>query len=153
VEKKKLIELVKKLREETGAGVMLCKKALEEAKGDYQKAKKAVAKKTKKQALAKQDRVTKQGFVASYTHATGKVGVLVELLCETDFVARNEEFRRLAHELCLQIAAMAPQDVEELLAQEYIREPEKTIGDLLKEAIAKFGENIKIGSFARKAVG
>ena len=87
--------------------------------------------------------------MASYTHTNGKIGVIVSLGCETDFVARNEEFRRLAHELCLQVAAMAPEDVRELLDQDYVRDPSKKVEDLIKEMIAKFGENIKVLAFSR----
>ncbi|MCD6225738.1 translation elongation factor Ts [bacterium] len=148
MKKSDLLEQVKKLRQETGAGVMMCKKALEET-GDYQKAKEWIKKKGVEKAEEKKERETKEGYVATYTHATGKIGVVVELLCETDFVSRNQEFRQLAQEICLQVAAMNPKDKKELLAQEYIREPGKTIETLLKEAVAKFGENIQIGDFAR----
>jgi len=152
MKKNDLFQAVKRLRQETGAGVMACKKALDETKGDYQKAIERVKKRGIKKAEEKQERATKAGYVATYTHATGKVGVLVELLCETDFVSRNEEFRRLGGELCLQIAAMAPKDKKELLKQEYIREPGKTIEIVLKEAIVKFGENIQIGKFERAEI-
>ena len=148
MKKSDLLEQVKKLRQETGAGVMMCKKALEET-GDYQKAKEWIKKKGVEKAEEKKERETKEGYVATYTHATGKIGVVVELLCETDFVSRNQEFRQLAQEICLQVAAMNPKSKKELLAQEYIREPGKTIETLLKEAVAKFGENIQIGDFAR----
>ena len=148
MKKSDLLEQVKKLRQETGAGVMMCKKALEET-GDYQKEKEWIKKKGVEKAEEKKERETKEGYVATYTHATGKIGVVVELLCETDFVSRNQEFRQLAQEICLQVAAMNPKDKKELLAQEYIREPGKTIETLLKEAVAKFGENIQIGDFAR----
>jgi len=149
MKKNKLVKLVKKLRGETGAGVIVCKKALEETKGNYQKAKKLVKKKGLAEAEEKTSRATKEGYVATYTHATGKVGVIIELLCETDFVARNLDFQKLGRELCLQIAAMRPKNVKILLGQDYIREPGKKVDQLLKEAIAKFGENIKIGSFKR----
>jgi len=146
---KDILELVKKLRTETGAGIMESKKALEETGGDLAKAKKILEKKGLAKAEKKADRETKEGYIATYTHSTGKVGVILQLLCETDFVARSEEFRALAKDLCLQIAAMKPRNLKELRAQEYIREPEKKIGDLLKAAIAKFGENIRVGRFNR----
>lgn len=152
MKKDNLVRTVKKLRQETGAGVMVCKKALNETGGDYRKAVEWVKKRGIRKAEEKQERVTKAGYVATYTHATGKVGVLVELLCETDFVSRNEEFRRLGGELCLQIAAMVPKDKKELLKQEYVRESGKTIEILLKEAIVKFGENIQIGKFERAEI-
>ncbi len=146
---KKTVELVKSLREQTGAGVMECKKAVEETKGDLKKAKEIILKRGLVKAAKKLKRETSQGWVASYTHSTGKVGVVVELLCETDFVARGEDFQTLANELCLQIAAMNPKDEKELLSQDYIRDPGKKIRDFIKESIAKFGENIRIGKFTR----
>ena len=149
---KKLVEQVKKLREETGAGVMACKRALDESKGDMKKAKEIIAKKGLAKAEEKAGRETKQGWVASYTHSTGRVGVVVSLLCETDFVARGEDFQSLAKELCLQVAAMNPKNEKELLDQEYIRDPAKKIRDLIKESIAKLGENIKVGSFNRTEI-
>ncbi len=99
-------------------------------------------------ALSKADRQVKAGMVDVYSHA-GKVGVLVELLCETDFVAKTVEFKNLAHELGMQVAAMNPKDVDSLLKQEYIRDASKTIGDLVKETIAKVGENIVVKRFIR----
>ena len=144
-----IINKVKELRVSTGAGVMDCKKALEETGGDLEKAKKLLEKMGLKKAEKKKDRETKQGWVATYTHATGRVGVGLSLLCETDFVSRNEEFQKLAKEICLQIAAMAPKDKKELLSQDYIRDPSKTVGTLIDEAIAKFGENIQVGEFFR----
>lgn len=144
-----LIELVKKLREETGAGVMECKKVLEETSGDLDRAKEILRKQGLAKAEKKVERETKEGYVATYTHSNGKIGVVVEVYCESDFVARNDQFRQFARELCLQIAAMAPKNNEELLSQAYIRDPSKTVEQLVKETIAKFGENIKIGRFER----
>ncbi len=149
MEKSKLLKQVKKLREETGAGVIICKKALEETKGDYKKAKELVKKKGLVKAEEKTSRVTKEGYVATYTHATGKVGVAVELLCETDFVARNSDFQKFGKELCLQVAAMKAKTSATLLKQDYIRDPSKKVSQLIKEMIAKFGENIKIGKISR----
>ncbi len=149
MEKNKLLKLVKKLREETGAGVVICKKALEETKGNYTKAKEIVKKKGLAKAEEKTARATKEGYVATYTHATGRVGVAVELLCETDFVSRNKDFQQFAKELCLQIAAMKPKTTAVLLKQDYIRDSSKKVSQLIKEMIAKFGENIKIGKIAR----
>ncbi len=143
------VKLVAKLRRETGGGVMACRDALVKAGGDYQKAKKILEKEGIKKAAKKQGRETKQGYVATYTHATGKIGVVVEVFCETDFVARNREFQRFTRELCLQVAAMNPKNEKELLKQAYIREPEKTVDEFLKSQIAKFGENIRIGRFQR----
>lgn len=146
---KKLIELVKQLREKTGAGVMECKKTLEETDGDLEKDKKLLEKEGMTKAGKRAGRETKQGYVATYTHGTGKIGVVVEVLSETDFVARGDDFRQFAQDLCLQVAAMSPKNVKELKSQEYIRDPKRTIDELLKSMIAKFGENIKIGRFKR----
>jgi len=143
------LEIIKKLRLATGAGIIDCKNAFQEAKGDFAKAKKILEKKALKKAKEKINRPTAQGFIATYTHSTGKIGAMVEILSETDFVARNEEFRQFAKEICLQIAAMNPKNLKELLKQEYIRDPAKTINELMKSNIVKFGENIKIGRFAR----
>jgi len=147
------IEDVKKLREETQASIGDCNTALKESNGDVEKARVWLQKKGFERAEKKGERVTEEGFVGSYVHATGKVGVLVELLCETDFVARTDEFQTLAREISMQIAAMNPKDVEELLDQEYIRDSSKKIGDMVKATIAKLGENIVVKRFARLEIG
>lgn len=138
------MDLIKKLREETGAGVMDAKKALTEAEGDYNKAIKLVEARGIAKAEKKSDRETSEGFVGSYIHMTGKIGAMVSLLCETDFVARNEEFRTLATELAMQVASMQPATVEELLAQEHIRSG-KVISEMVKALSGKVGENIVVG--------
>lgn len=147
------IDEIKKLREKTGAGIMDCRRALEEAKGDAKKAEVLLAKWGIEKAEKKVDRETKAGLVDSYVHAGGKVGVLVELLCETDFVARTDDFKNLAHELCLQVASMDPKDVKALLNQEYIRDPSITIEKLVKQVIGKLGENITVARFIRFQLG
>lgn len=147
------IELLKKLRNETMAGIADCRKALEETKGDYEKAKKWIREKGLEKAAKKSDRETSQGLIESYIHQNGRVGALVEVLCETDFVARTDVFKSLVHEICMQAAAMNPKDVSELLKQEYIRDNSKTIEVLVKEAIAKLGENIVIKRFERFEIG
>lgn len=149
MDNKKIIELVKKIRIETGLGIMEIKAALEEAEGDETKARGILKEKGFKKAETKAERETHQGRVATYTHNTGKVGVMVELLCETDFVAKHEEFLALTKELCLQVAAMNPKDVKELLKQEFIKDPNKTIDEMVKALIAKFGENMKVSRFER----
>ena len=149
MDQKKIIELVKKIRIETGLGIMEIKSALEEAEGDETKAKQILKEKGFKKAESKAERETHQGRVATYTHATGKIGVMVELLCETDFVAKHEDFLALTKELCLQVAAMNPETVEELMKQEFIKDPSKTIEEMVKALISKFGENMKINRFAR----
>ncbi|WP_017873254.1 translation elongation factor Ts [Candidatus Caldatribacterium saccharofermentans] len=186
------------LRNRTGAGVMDCKKALLEAGGDLEKACEILRRKGIEIAAKKKERTAREGLIGAYVHTDGKIGVLVEVNCETDFVARTEEFRNLVKELTLQIAAQAPrwispEDVPEevrkreesfyweelkesnkpeevkrkivegkmkkfyeehcLLEQEYIRDPEKKVRDLLVEAIAKLGENIVVRRFVRFKLG
>lgn len=143
---------LKKLREETLAGVADCRQALEDAAGDMIKARKLITERGLTKAAKKADKATGQGIVESYVHATGKVGVLVTLLCETDFVARNEEFRKLAHEIAMQIAATDPKNIGELLKEPNIRDQSLTVGDLVKQSIAKLGENITVGSFTRLSI-
>jgi elongation factor Ts len=143
------LEVLKKLREETQASVADVKNAVEEAKGDYGKAKELLRKRGAEIAEKKAERETEQGIVEAYIHGNGKIGVLVKLSCETDFVARTEVFKNLAHEVAMQISAMNPKDVKTLLSQEYIRDPKLKIEDLVKEAIGKLGENIKVSQFSR----
>ncbi|MEX0896424.1 MAG: translation elongation factor Ts [Patescibacteria group bacterium] len=144
---------IKKLREATGAAVMDCKKALEEASGDLKKAEKVVKERGLAKAEKKADRETKEGYIASYVHSTGKVAALVELQCETDFVARNEEFRTVANEIAMQVAAMKPETVDELLEQENIRDASVTIADMIKQLSGKIGENMILKRFIRYSVG
>lgn len=146
------VDQIKSLREDTGAGIADCREALEQSNGDIQKAKEILKKKGLDKASSKSDREVKAGVVATYSHS-GRVGVLVELLCETDFVAKTDDFKTLAHELTLQISAMNPETSEELLKQEYIRDNSKTIEQLIKETVAKLGENIQVGKFARIELG
>ncbi len=143
------IKLLKQLREETGASIADCRKALEETKDDYKKALDWLRKRGIEKAEKKADRTTAQGLIESYIHQNGKVGVLVEILCETDFVARTDDFKHLAHEVAMQVAAMNPKDVDTLLKQEYIRDGSLTISDLVKSVIGKLGENIVIKEFKR----
>lgn len=146
------VDDIKKLREETGAGIADCKEALSQSKGDISQAKEWLKQKGFDRAAKKAERQVKTGVVEVYSHG-GRVGVLVEVLCETDFVAKTEDFKNLAHELALQIASMNPSSVEELLSQEYIRDNSQTIGDMVKSVIGKLGENIQIGRFERIALG
>ena len=143
------IELLKKLRNETLAGIADCRKALEETKGDYKKALDWIKKNGLEKALKKSDRKTSQGLVESYIHQNGRIGSMIEILCETDFVARTSEFKTLAHEIAMQAASMNPKDVDSLLKQDYIRDGSKTIESLIKEAIAKLGENIVVKKLQR----
>lgn len=161
-------EMVKQLREATGAGVMDCKRALEEADGDLEKAMVILREKGIAAAAKRAERETNQGVVQSYIHAGGRIGVLVEVNCETDFVAKTDEFTGLARDIAMQIAAMNPLVVnvddrkpemegrdEEivLLSQPFIKDSGKTIGDMVKDAIAKTGENVRISRFVRFELG
>ena len=189
-------KLVAELREKTGLGMMDCKKALVESKGDIEAAITSLRKKGELKAGAKADRATKEGVIASYIHMQGKVGVLIEVNCETDFVAKNEAFREFVKDVTLHIAAANPKVVSRdnvdpklveqereiaaaqikdkpaavvdkivqgkidkflssiaLLEQGFIKDPETTIEQLVKQQIAKLGENIQIRRFVRYAVG
>lgn len=146
-------DLIKQLREKTAAGVMDSKKALEEANGDLVRAEEILRKQGLEKAEKKAGRETGEGLVEAYIHQTGKVGSMVEVLCETDFVARTEDFKALAHEIAMQVASMEPKNVDGLLKQEYIRDPKRTISDLVKETIAKLGENIVVKRFERFELG
>lgn len=147
------IDQIKQLREKTGAGIADVRKALEESGGDEKKAEDLLKSWRVNKAVTRADRLVGQGLVETYIHAQGKVGAMVEVNCETDFVARTDEFKNLAHEVAMQVAAMDPENVEELLKQEYIRDASKTIGDLVKEAITKLGENVVIKRFSRFELG
>lgn len=162
-------EQIKALREETGAGVMDAKRALEEAGGDSAKAKSILREKGIAAAAKRAERETSNGVVESYIHGGGRVGVIVEVNCETDFVANTEEFRTLARNIAMQIAAMNPQVVsaddperaqhegsdEEvvLMAQPFIRDGSRTIATLVQDAIAKTGENVRVRRFVRYELG
>lgn len=143
------VELIKKLKEETGAGVMDIKKALEAAKGDYDQAKTVLVQKGMAKVEKRADRATAAGLVYSYIHSGGKTGSLILLGCETDFVAKTDDFKKLCHEVALQVCSEDYSSVDELLAADYIREPAKKLVTLVKECIAKLGENIEIKKFAR----
>jgi elongation factor Ts len=175
------LELIKDLRARTGAGISDCSKALEEANGDIDKATEILREKGIAKAVKKSGRTTNQGIIASYIHPGAQLGVLVEVNCETDFVARTDEFKVLANDIALQIAASAPEYVDReaipedvinrekeiykkqlleegkpehcLLELPFIRNEKVTILDLIKEHIAKFGENITVGRFVRFKVG
>jgi elongation factor Ts len=163
-------EAIKQLREQTGAGVMDCRRALEQSDGDVAKAVKVLHEKGLERAESKSGRVARQGVIDSYLHAGGRIGALVELNCETDFVARDEGFRALAHELAMQIAASsetefvspedAPTDMSDddkkqkvLLMQAYIKNPSQSIRELIIERAARFGENVRVRRFVRFELG
>lgn len=159
---------IKELREQTSAGVMACRAALIEAKGDIAEAVKILEKQSMVEARKKVERQASQGTVEAYIHTGGRIGALIELNCETDFVAKTDEFKNLAHNLAMQVAAQDPcyltvEDVPEgtecqpetdcLLAQPFIKDPGKTVQNIISETIAKTGENIKIRRFARFELG
>ena len=143
------LKTLKKLRDETSASIADCRVALDETNGDYNKALEWLKKRAVDKAEKKAGRETVEGIVEPYIHQGGKVGVLVELLCETDFVAKTEEFHQLAREVAMQVAAMNPENVEELLKQAYIRDSGTTIDQRVKGAIGKMGENITVKRFVR----
>lgn len=161
-------DAIKALREKTGAGVMDCKRALEEAGGNVQKAEELLRQKGIASAAKRANREVRQGLVEAYVHSGSRIGSLVEVNCETDFVARTPEFRDLAHILAMQVAAMNPLYLDKtdmppadganpeavcLLLQPYIKDPSKTIRDVVNEAIGRMGENIRVKRFARFALG
>jgi len=188
------MELIKALRERTGAGIVEVKKALEEAGGDEEGAIRILRERGAAKAVKKNDREAKEGVIATYLHSNGRVAAMVKLFCETDFVARNEDFQSLGRDIAMHVAAMnpgvlRPEDVSEetvasersiwteelrtagkseemiakilegkerklreensLLTQSFVKDPEKTIKDLLSENVQKIGENILIGGFIR----
>ena len=162
------LEEIRSLREQTSAGVMDCKKALEEAGGDVDKAITLLQERGLRLASKKSDRSTQEGVVESYIHMGGRVGAMVEVNCETDFVARTPEFRELAHDLAMQVAAMTPKFVDVadiplgdevkadeacLLAQPFIKDPSRSIQDMINEVVDKFGENIRVKQFERFGLG
>lgn len=144
-----MLELIKEIREQTGAGVVEVKKALDEVGGDKDKALEILKEKALKKADKKADRVAGEGIVTSYIHANGKSGAIIKLVCETDFVAMNDDFKELATDIAMQIVAMNPENVEELYAQVFIKDPEITIDGLVKSKIAAMGENIKVDKFVK----
>jgi elongation factor Ts len=148
-----MMDKIKKLREKTGAGVMGVKKALDEAKGDMKKAEEIIRKSGLAKAQKKSEREVKSGLVYSYVHQTGRVGAMVEIACETDFVAENNEFVTLCKEVAMQVASMNPKNVKELEKQSYIRDSGKKVGELVKELVGKVGENMRIVRFVRYELG
>ncbi len=143
---------IKALRDETGLSIMQCKKALEDAGGDKTKALALLKERGVDIAAKKGDRNLGAGIVTAYVHASGTIGVLLELLCETDFVAKNPEFKTLAYDIAMHTAAMKPEDSAELLEQAFIKDSGKNIKDLINSAVQKFGERIEVGQFKRFSI-
>ena len=162
-------DIIKQLREQCGAGIMDCRNALLKTEGDMEKALEILKEEGLIRAQKKTDRVAEQGLVEAYVHPGGRIGAMVEINCETDFVARTEDFKELAHHLAMQVAAMSPQLISEeeavpgsndldpaaacLLLQPYIKDTSLTVQDVITETIAKVGENIKVSRFARFKLG
>ncbi|MBA7658720.1 Elongation factor Ts [subsurface metagenome] len=161
-------DMVKELRDQSGAGIMSCKKALLEAEGDMEKARQLLKQQSLLLAEKKAKRSATEGIIETYVHGGGRLGAMIELNCETDFVARTDEFKELAHHLAMQIAALSPRfismeetpdgaDIEPqaacLLLQPYIKSPDKTVQDIITETIARVGENIRISRFVRFELG
>lgn len=144
---------VQRLRTESGAGVMDCKRALEDAGGDYEKALALLKQRGLESVAKKSGREAKEGVIASYIHGNGRVGSLVELASETDFVSRGEDFQKLAREIAMQVAAMEPASVEDLLEQPYIRDGSKKIKDLVTEVASTTKENVHVRRIQRFALG
>ncbi len=158
-------EQVKELREQSGAGIMECRNALIETEGDMAKALQILKENSVFMAEKKKERTTLQGLIEAYIHAKGRIGALVEVNCETDFAANTDEFKELAHNLSMQVAAMNPKyiseedipegvDIEEakadcLLIQPFIKDPDMTVQDIINDTIAKVRENIQIKRFVR----
>jgi elongation factor Ts len=162
------VELIRSLREQTGAGIMECKQALESNQGDIEKAAEALRLQGFADVAKRANRATNQGVVEAYVHTGGRVGAMVELGCESDFVARTDEFRSLAHDIAMQVAAMSPvylseDDKEEgddrpaaqvcLLQQPFIKDGSRTLADLVRDTAAQTGENVRIVHFNRLALG
>ncbi len=146
------IEDIKYLRTLTGISIGECKKALEEAGGDVAKAKEILKQWGKEVAEKKQGREVGAGLIASYIHGQGSIGTLVEVRCETDFVARSEDFQRLCKEIAMQVASMNPASVDDLLLQPSIKNASQSVRGLIEETIGKLGENIRVVQFSRFAI-
>jgi len=162
------VDQIKTLRERTSAGVMDCKRALEESEGDLDRAEEVLKSAGLSAAARRSHREMNEGIVASYIHSGGRIGALVELNCETDFVARTAEMKGLTHDLAMQVAAMAPSYVSEadlpsdeerpahevcLLKQTFIKDPSRRVEEVVQEVVAKMGENVRIHRFMRFALG
>ncbi len=161
-------DTIKELREQSGAGIMDCRNILIEVEGDMKKALQLLKERSLLKVEKKKDRVASQGLVEAYIHAGGRIGAMVEVNCETDFVARTEEFKKLAHYLAMQVVAMLPKFISEdeapegaeieaqadcLLLQPFIKDTTITVQDLINETIARVGENIKVSRFVRFELG
>tara|TARA_B100001765_G_C19481566_1_gene329094 strand:+ start:468 stop:920 length:453 start_codon:yes stop_codon:yes gene_type:complete len=143
------VDQIKALREETGVSIGKCKQALTEANGDMDKAKELLREISSKAAAKKADRDLAAGIVSAYIHGNNTIGVLLKLACETDYVARNEDFIALGSDIGMHIAAMGTETTEELLEQPFVKNPEVTVAKLIEDAILKIGERIEVADFTR----
>lgn len=161
-------DMIKELRDQSGAGIMDCRSALLDTEGDMEKATRVLKEKGLAKAQKKAERATTQGLIEAYIHTAGRIGAMIEVNCETDFVARTDEFKELAHCLAMQVAALSPQFISEeevpegadvepqeacLLLQPYIKDPARTVQDVILETVAKVGENIRVSRFVRFELG
>jgi len=146
------IKKIKQLREDTGAGVMEVKQTLDKHGGDLEKARKDLMKKVSAKAAKKADRVAGDGLVYSYIHLDGKLGSLILMACETDFVAKTDDFQNLCKEIAMQVCTDDIDNVKDLLKAEYMRDASKTVGDLVTEATAKLGEKIELKKFVKYSI-
>jgi elongation factor Ts len=145
--------LIKELRDQTGLSFDKLRKALDEAGGDRQKALDILSSQAGETAAKKSERIVKDGAIGSYVHSTGKVGALVQLACETDFVARNSEFTTLARDLAMHASAMRPASADEMLGQPFVKDPSLTVRDLINQFIQKLGENIQLAGVSVLVIG
>lgn len=145
-------EAVKELRDKTGISVMECKKALTEASGDMEKAMAFLKERSAAMVAKKSDRELAAGTVVAYIHNAGQVGAMVQLSSETDFVSKNPEFEALARDIAMHAAAMRPESLEAMLSEAFIKDPSKTISDLLAAATQKFGERVEVSRLSCFAV-
>lgn len=139
---------IQKIRELTGAGVMDCKKALEESGNDFDKALAIIKERGIAKIESKKERVAGSGIIETYVH-NERVGVMLIICSETDFVSRSDDFKKLAHEIAMHIAAMNPENLEELLKQPYVKDESLTVDEFIKSSVAKFGENVQVAKFIR----
>jgi elongation factor Ts len=147
------VNVVKNLRDQTGLSFDKIKKALDEASGDQAKALDILKAQAGEQAAKKADRDAKDGLVASYVHSTNRIGAMLTLACETDFVARNDDFKALARDLAMHASAMRPASPDEMLAQAFVKDPNVTVQDVINQAIQKLGENIKLLDVCVQSIG
>ena len=162
------VESIKELRERTSAGIMDCKRALQESNGDLAQAEELLREQGIASAAKRASKATNQGLVESYIHSGGRIGALVEVNCETDFVARTDDFKGLAHDLAMQVAAMSPLYIDDddipdgeevdpqqacMMQQAFIKDPSRTVQDLVNEMVGKLGENVRVRRFTRFSLG